>query len=152
MFYLLKHISLPYRVILKQSCNKIISTFIMSLYVSYVCLHILASSRIPRSILRRWTPHFWGGCVTLSKCINKNFRCKVIRAHKTCDLFPKLSNTKVFMSPLRMQQRVGLQPTLEPHQMTIEVDLGSSLNILSRGGQYKLPGTQPQAWDFLGSA
>jgi hypothetical protein len=32
---------------LKQSYNNLISTLIMSLYVSYVCLCILASLRIP---------------------------------------------------------------------------------------------------------
>jgi hypothetical protein len=58
MFYLLKHLSLPYLVILKQSCNNIISTLIMSLYALYVCLHILSLTRIPRLILRQQTPHF----------------------------------------------------------------------------------------------
>jgi hypothetical protein len=63
MFYLLKHLLLLYLVISKQSCNNLISTLIMSLYTSYVSLCILASSRIHRSILRRRTPHFWGGSV-----------------------------------------------------------------------------------------
>jgi hypothetical protein len=61
----LKHLLLLYLVISKQSCNNLISTLIMSLYASYVCLSIPASSRIPWSILRRWTPHLWGGYVTV---------------------------------------------------------------------------------------
>jgi hypothetical protein len=32
---------------LKQNCNNLISTLIMSLYALYVCLCILTSSRIP---------------------------------------------------------------------------------------------------------
>jgi hypothetical protein len=42
----------------------------MSLYASYVCLCILASSRIPRYILRRRTPTFQGGSVTVQKLDN----------------------------------------------------------------------------------
>jgi hypothetical protein len=52
MLYLLKHLLLLFLVISKQSCNNLISTLIMSLYASYVCLCILASSRMPRSMLR----------------------------------------------------------------------------------------------------
>jgi hypothetical protein len=66
MFYPLKHFLLSYLVILKQSCNNIISTLIIYLYASCVCLHILASLRIPRSIFRRRNPHFLGGFVTTS--------------------------------------------------------------------------------------
>jgi hypothetical protein len=58
MFYLLKHFPLLYLVISKQSCNNLISTLIISLYASYVCLCILPLLRIPRSILRWQTPHF----------------------------------------------------------------------------------------------
>jgi hypothetical protein len=47
MFYLLKHLSLPYVVIIKQRCNNIISTLIMSFYALNVYLCILTSSRIP---------------------------------------------------------------------------------------------------------
>jgi hypothetical protein len=36
-----------------QSCNNLIFTLIMSLYTSYMCLYIFASSRIPWLILRR---------------------------------------------------------------------------------------------------
>jgi hypothetical protein len=50
---------------LKTSCNNLIYTLIMSLYASFVCLRILASSRIPRLILRWQNPHFWGGSVTV---------------------------------------------------------------------------------------
>jgi hypothetical protein len=35
----------------------------MSLYASYVCLCVLALSRIPRLILRRQTPNFYGGSI-----------------------------------------------------------------------------------------
>jgi hypothetical protein len=38
MCYPLKHFLLPYLVILESSCNNTISTLIMSLYASYVCL------------------------------------------------------------------------------------------------------------------
>jgi hypothetical protein len=38
----------------------------MSLYASYVCLCILASSRIPQLILRRQTSTFQGGYVTIT--------------------------------------------------------------------------------------
>jgi hypothetical protein len=57
MFSLLKDILLLYLVILKN-CNNLISTLIMILYALYVCLCILASTRIPRLILRWQTLHF----------------------------------------------------------------------------------------------
>jgi hypothetical protein len=62
---LLKHLLLLWLVNSKQSCNNLISTLIMSLYASYVCLCILASSKIPQSILKRQTLHFWVGSVTV---------------------------------------------------------------------------------------
>jgi hypothetical protein len=65
ILYLLKHLLLLYLITSKQSCNNLISTLIISLYILYVCLCILASSRIPRSILRWQTPHFRGGSVTV---------------------------------------------------------------------------------------
>jgi hypothetical protein len=64
ILYLLKHLLLLYLITSKQSCNNLISTLIISLYILYVCLCILASSRIPRSILRWQTPHFLGGSFT----------------------------------------------------------------------------------------
>jgi hypothetical protein len=66
MFYLLKHLLLLHLVISKQSCNNLISTLIMSLYASFVCLCILTSSKISRSILRQRTPHLWGGSIIVS--------------------------------------------------------------------------------------
>jgi hypothetical protein len=60
MFYLLKHLLFLYLVFSKQRSNNLINTLITSLYVAYVCLCILASSGIPQSILRWWTPLFKG--------------------------------------------------------------------------------------------
>jgi hypothetical protein len=57
IFYLLKHLLLLYLVISKQSCNHLISTLIMILYVLYVCLCILVSLKIPD-----WS---WGVTITL---------------------------------------------------------------------------------------
>jgi hypothetical protein len=45
-------------------CNNSTWTSYMVLYAYVMCLRILASSRIPRSILKRQTSHFWGGSVT----------------------------------------------------------------------------------------
>jgi hypothetical protein len=46
IFYLLKHLLLRYHVISKFYCNNLVSTLIMYLYVSYVCLYVLTSLRI----------------------------------------------------------------------------------------------------------
>jgi hypothetical protein len=45
MFYLLKHLSLPYLVILKPRCNNLIFNEIMILNASYVCLHAFSLCR-----------------------------------------------------------------------------------------------------------
>jgi hypothetical protein len=61
MFYLLKHLLLLYLVLSETSCNNIISTLIMSLYASYVCSRILASSRITQSESWMMDPSFQRG-------------------------------------------------------------------------------------------
>jgi hypothetical protein len=84
--------------------------------------------------------------------MNTNFKSKAMKAHETQYLLSKISTTKVPTSSLSSSQSVGLLSTLEPLQVTTEVDLGPSLKVLSRGGQYKLPGTKPQPWEFPGDA
>jgi hypothetical protein len=64
MFYLLKHLPLLHLVNLTPCCNNLTSTLIMVLYASYVCFMHSRFIKNPRSILRRQTPHFWGGSAT----------------------------------------------------------------------------------------
>jgi hypothetical protein len=67
MFYLLKNLLLLILVIFKLKCNNLIFNEIRVLNASYVCLHAFSLRReSPDPDPRRWTPHFWGGSVTLS--------------------------------------------------------------------------------------
>jgi hypothetical protein len=72
------------------------------------------------------------------------------KLHETKDLFPKFSKPqRLHMSPLWSSQRVRSLSTLilpSCHQGKPGAHYQSS----RRGGQYKLPGTQPQSLGALG--
>jgi hypothetical protein len=66
MSYLLKNLLLLILVIFKLKCNNWVFKEIMVLNASYVCLHAFSLHReSPDPDLGRWTPHFWGGSVTV---------------------------------------------------------------------------------------
>jgi hypothetical protein len=66
MFYLLKNLLLLILIIFKLKCNNLILNEIMVLNVSCVCLHAFSLHReSPDLDPERWTPHFWGGSVTV---------------------------------------------------------------------------------------
>jgi hypothetical protein len=66
MFYLLKHLLLLILIIFKLKCNNLILNEIIVLNTSYVCLHaFLLRQESPDLDPRWWTPHFWGGSVTI---------------------------------------------------------------------------------------
>jgi hypothetical protein len=68
MFYLLKHLLLLIFVICKLKCNNLILKEIMILNSLYLCLHAFSLHReSPDPDPGRWTPHFWGGSITLLK-------------------------------------------------------------------------------------
>jgi hypothetical protein len=110
--------SLPW--ILKQSCNNLTYTLIMSLYASYVCVCIFASSRIPRSILRWRTPHFWADSITVG--IKGRLRLNTHSKHlKTATT---LSSYKDYSSLLRWQANICLHiATMDLHRQSYVVIL-----------------------------
>jgi hypothetical protein len=66
MFYLMKNLLLLILLIFKLKCNKLVVKEIMVLNASYVCLHaFLLHQESPDLDPGRWTPHFWGGSVTM---------------------------------------------------------------------------------------
>jgi hypothetical protein len=107
MFYLLKHFLLLYHVIAKQNCNNLISTLIMSLYASYLCLRILASSRIPRLILRWWAHEFQAVSVTagIRGRLGLNTHSKHLKI-TTVLMVRMLSSYKDYSSLLRWQDNL----------------------------------------------